>query len=296
MNNNLNPVSDALAKKLGMYQKMSSVCKMLGAVAAILIIAVFFAVQNKVVKATLDTVLFFAAFGLIYAGNSLYKKMRETLKEQLGGFFGEEFEKAYGKDECTDEMRIDEALVKKVHLLDEKWEECRVENYHEGRHNGTRFSAANVILNHVYTANIVHEGKETRRNIVFQGLVFRCETKTQCSPISIVKQADDSIADENRVSYSFSVSPGTDDGTTFRLTEIINNLDRELNGEIFTLYLEDGVLTVALKTDYAFAEVADNVSMENIDAVKQSYMTSLREFGHMLETVIEKSELFNLKG
>ena len=146
MNNNPIPVSDALAKKLGMYQKMSSLCKLLGAVSAVLVFVVFFAVRNKAVKSILDTVLFFAAFGLIYAGNFLYKKMRETMKEQLGGFFAEEFEKAYGKDERTDEMRIDEALVKNVHLLDGKWEECRVENYHEGRHNGTHFSAANVFL------------------------------------------------------------------------------------------------------------------------------------------------------
>ena len=96
---------------------MSSLCKLLGAVSAVLVFVVFFAVRNKAVKSILDVVLFFAAFGLIYAGNFLYKKMRETMKEQLGGFFSEEFEKAYGKDERTDEMRIDEALVKKVHLV-----------------------------------------------------------------------------------------------------------------------------------------------------------------------------------
>lgn len=289
MNKNVNPASDALSKKLGMYQKLSSLCKLLGAVAAVLVFVVFFAVRNKAVKSILDVVLFFAAFGLIYAGNFLYKKMRETLKEQLGGFFAEEFEKAYGKDERTDEMRIDETILKKVRLLDGKWEECRVDNYHEGRHNGTRFSAANVILTHVYTVDIAHEGRETRRRIAFQGLVFRLKTKAQ-GTISIVKQ--ESIVGENEISYSFSVTP-TVDGTSLRLTEIINILDRELMGEIFALHLENGVLTVAIKTDYAFAEVADNENMEDIGAVKQSYITSLREFGRMLD-IIEKSELFSL--
>ena len=242
MNNNPIPVSDALAKKLGMYQKMSSLCKLLGAVSAVLVFVVFFAVRNKAVKSILDTVLFFAAFGLIYAGNFLYKKMRETMKEQLGGFFAEEFEKAYGKDERTDEMRIDEALVKNVHLLDGKWEECRIENYHEGRHNGTHFSVANVFLTHVYIVENPHDGRETRRKIAFQGLVFRCETKEQ-STVSIVKQ--ESVVGENEVSYSFSVTP-TDDGTELKLTEIINRLDRELMGEIFAAQLENGVLTVAV--------------------------------------------------
>ena len=293
MNNNPIPENDALAKKLGMYQKMSSLCKLLGAVSAVLVFVVFFvvffAVRNKAVKSILDTVLFFAAFGLIYAGNFLYKKMRETMKEQLGGFFSEEFEKAYGRDERTDEMRIDEALVKNVHLLDGKWEECRVENYHEGRHNGTHFSAANVFLTHVYIVDIAHEGRETRRSMAFQGLVFRCETNEK-STISVVKQESD--VGENEVSYSFSVTP-TDDGTELKLTEIINRLDRELMGEIFALHLENGVLTVTLKTDYAFAEVAENVNMEDIGAIKQSYITSLREFGRMLD-IIEKSELFSL--
>ena len=289
MNNNPIPVSDALAKKLGMYQKMSSLCKLLGAVSVVLVFVVFFAVRNKAVKSILDTVLFFAAFGLIYAGNFLYKKMRETMQEQLGGFFAEEFEKAYGKDERTDEMRIDEALVKNVHLLDGKWEECRIENYHEGRHNGTHFSVANVFLTHVYIVENPHDGRETRRKIAFQGLVFRCETKEQSS-VSIVKQ--ESVVGENEVSYSFSVTP-TDDGTELKLTEIINRLDRELMGEIFAAQLENGVLTVALKTDYAFAEVAENVNMEDIGAIKQSYITSLREFGRMLD-IIEKSELFSL--
>lgn len=289
MNNNPIPVSDALAKKLGIYKKMSSLCKLLGAVSAVLVFVVFFAVRNKAVKSILDTVLFFAAFGLIYAGNFLYKKMRETMKEQLGGFFAKEFEKAYGKDERTDEMRIDEALVKNVHLLDGKWEECRIENYHEGRHNGTHFSAANVFLTHVYIVENPHDGRETRRKIAFQGLVFRCETKEQ-STLSIVKQG--SVVGENEVSYSFSVTP-TDDGTELKLTEIINRLDRELMGEIFAAQLENGVLTVALKTDYAFAEVAENVNMEDIGAIKQSYITSLREFGRMLD-IIEKSELFSL--
>lgn len=289
MNNNPIPVSDALAKKLGIYKKMSSLCKLLGAVSAVLVFVVFFAVRNKAVKSILDTVLFFAAFGLIYAGNFLYKKMRETMQEQLGGFYAEEFEKAYGKDERTDEMRIDEALVKNVHLLDGKWEECRIENYHEGRHNGTHFSAANVFLTHVYIVENPHDGRETRRKIAFQGLVFRCATKEQ-STVSIVKQG--SVVGENEVSYSFSVTP-TDDGTELKLTEIINRLDRELMGEIFAAQLENGVLTMALKTDYAFAEVAENVNMEDIGAIKQSYITSLREFGRMLD-IIEKSELFTL--
>ena len=73
-------------------------------------------------------------------------------------------------------MRIDEPFMRALHLLDGKWEECTVENFHEGDHGGIHFSAANVQLNHVYQKGCSHEGYETCRKMVFQGIVLRCRT------------------------------------------------------------------------------------------------------------------------
>lgn len=81
----------------------------------------------------------------------------------MGDFFRAEWEKAFGPDIHTQEMRIDEPFMRAHHLLDGKWEECTVENFHEGDHGGIHFSAANVQLDHVYQRGCSHDGYETCR-------------------------------------------------------------------------------------------------------------------------------------
>ena len=72
------------------------------------------------------------------------------MHEQMGDFFRSEWEKTFGPDIHTPEMRIDEPFMKALHLLDGEWETCSVENFHEGEYGGVHFSAANVRLDHVY--------------------------------------------------------------------------------------------------------------------------------------------------
>ena len=98
------------------------------------------------------------------------------MQEQMGDFFRAEWEKAFGPDIHTQEMRIDEPFMRAHHLLDGKWEECTVENFHEGDHGGIHFSAANVQLDHVYQRGCSHDGYETCRKMVFKGIVLRCRT------------------------------------------------------------------------------------------------------------------------
>lgn len=49
------------------------------------------------------------------------------MHEQLGDFFRSEWEKTFGPDIHTPEMRIDEPFVKALHLLDGEWETCSVD-------------------------------------------------------------------------------------------------------------------------------------------------------------------------
>ena len=82
----------------------------------------------------------------------------------------------------TPEMCVDEPFLRTFHLLDGQWEECTVENFHEGDYRGVHFSAANVRLDHVYERGCGHEGYETCHEMVFKGLVLRCETQTPAPP------------------------------------------------------------------------------------------------------------------
>lgn len=145
-------LSDAeLSKKLGHYQKMSRVWILVGLFGALSGTVSYFAVQDTALKAILTGVLFFGGVCCaVFLGGSAQKKLKALIQEQFGDFFRAEWEKAFGPDMRTPEMCVDEPFLRTFHLLDGQWEECTVENFHEGDYRGVHFSAANVRLDHVY--------------------------------------------------------------------------------------------------------------------------------------------------
>ena len=148
-----------LSKKLGHYQAMSVIWFWVGVVGAVSGVIFYFVLQNKALKSLLVAVLFFGGiFCASFFSGGAQKKLKVLMQEQMGDFFRAEWEKAFGPDIHTQEMRIDEPFMRAHHLLDGKWEECTVENFHEGDHGGIHFSAANVQLNHVYQKGCSHEG------------------------------------------------------------------------------------------------------------------------------------------
>lgn len=173
-------LSDAeLSKKLGHYQKMSRIWILVGLFGALSGTVSYFAVQDTALKAILTGVLFFGGVCCaVFLGGSAQKKLQALIQEQFGDFFRAEWEKAFGPDMHTPEMCVDEPFLRTFHLLDGQWEECTVENFHEGDYRGVHFSAANVRLDHVYERGCGHEGYETCHEMVFKGLVLRCETQT----------------------------------------------------------------------------------------------------------------------
>ena len=188
-------LSDAeLSKKLGHYQKMSRVWILVGLFGVLSGTVSYFAVQDTALKAILTGVLFFGGVCCaVFLGGSAQKKLQALIQEQFGDFFRAEWEKAFGPDVHTPEMCVDESFLRTFHLLDDQWEECTVENFHEGDYRGVHFSAANVRLDHVYERGCGHEGYETCHEMVFKGLVLRCETRTPApSPVLVNARTEDS--------------------------------------------------------------------------------------------------------
>ena len=188
-------LSDAeLSKKLGHYQKMSRIWILVGLFGALSGTVSYFAVQDTALKAILTGVLFFGGVCCaVFLGGSAQKKLQALIQEQFGDFFRAEWEKAFGPDMHTPEMCVDEPFLRTFHLLDGQWEECTVENFHEGDYRGVHFSAANVRLDHVYERGCGHEGYETCHEMVFKGLVLRCETQTPApSPVLVNARTEDS--------------------------------------------------------------------------------------------------------
>lgn len=285
-----------LSKKLGHYQKMSAAWLLVGVVGAVSGTISFFAVQDKALKAILVTVLFFGGVCCaFFFGGGAQKKLKALMQEQLGDFFRAEWEKAFGRDLHTPEMRIDEPFMKALHLLDGEWEECTAENFHEGDHHGVHFSAANVRLDHVYQRGTPHEGFETCTSMVFKGIVLLCETRVPVSsPILASARTEDSprgvLTGHEVFDRSFCVTAENGQDAARLLTpqfiDFLTEFDRNVEGQLLSFCWEGNTFSLALETDFGIAAVASSVDLRDLDAVRRSYIKSLRELGGVLDMLM----------
>lgn len=298
-------MSDAeLSLQIGRYQRLSVLWRRIGLAGTLVGLILYFAVSSKLLKAILVTVLFFGGLCCaIFLSGSAQKKLRTLLQDQLGSFFRETFEKAFGPNLHTEAMRIDKACMDAFCLRDRPWEECEIENLHEGVHRGTRFSAANVRLMHVHKRGTIQEGYETIRDLVCKGLVIRCETCTAApSPIRINAQlpADtQNMAAVGAQSFDnrFRIAAGDDAAPllTPQFKESLLEFEQSVNAELLGVYWKDQILSLALETDYAFAAVASNVNLRDLDGVRRSYAVSLQEMGGALDLLLKNTTLYPQK-
>ena len=289
-----------LSKKLGRCQKWSALWYLLGLIGVVSGLIVYFAVPDPMVKSILVAVLFGGCCCAVILSTRARKKLDALVQEQLGDFFRAELEKTFGSDLHTEKMRIDEALVKALHLSDGKWEECRVERLHEGERCGVHFSAANVQLNHVYEIYVPREGSETRRDVIFKGLVLRCETRIPAlSAICVNARTEDSprgiVTENEEFDHRFCVTAEREADAHSLLTpqymDFLMELDRGVEGRLLALCLAGSVLSLAIETDYGFAAVAGYVDMSSLDAVKKSYTNTLHAMGQLLDLLRESPAL-----
>ena len=102
-----------LSKKLGHYQAMSVIWFWVGVVGAVSGAIFYFVLQNKALKSLLVAVLFFGGiFCASFFNGGAQKKLKVLMQEQMGDFFRAEWEKAFGPDIHTQEMRIDEPFMR----------------------------------------------------------------------------------------------------------------------------------------------------------------------------------------
>ena len=242
-------------------------------------------------------VLFFGGiFCAYFFSGGAQKKLKVLMQEQMGDFFRAEWEKAFGPDIHTQEMRIDEPFMRAHHLLDGKWEECTVENFHEGDHGGIHFSAANVQLDHVYQRGCSHDGYETCRKMVFKGIVLRCRTWVPVpSPVLANVRTEDSpcgvLTGNNIFDCSFCVTANSKQDAACRLTprfiDFLTKFDQDVEGQILSFCWEGKIFSLVLETDFGIATIASSVDLSDLDAARRSYIRSLKELGSVLDRLIE---------
>lgn len=291
-----------LSKKLGQYQKQARIWTIIGLVGVLGGVISFFAVDDMALKSILTAVLFFGGVcAALFLGGGAQKKLKALMQEQMGDFFRAELENAFGPDMNTEQMLIDEKLVRSLRLLDGQWEEIETENFHEGEHNGAHFSAASVRLNHVYERGAPQDGLETCRDMAFKGLVINLEmtssahervlgaARTENSPCGIATGNEEfdrcfCVAAEHEQYVKSVLTP--------LLTVEILEFCRSIDGQLLGFCLNGSTLSMAIETDYAFACVASSVDLRDLDALRRSYVSSLQEMGRIIDLLAENSELF----
>lgn len=296
---------EALSEKLGRYQRQVRIWLRVGLLGIASGLIAAFAMRNSALKAAIVEVLFGGGLCcVLFLSGGAQKKLKSLMQEQLGDFFRAELEKAFGPQLHTPEMQIDQTLLEALHLLDSRWEECETESFREGRYHGLHFAAANVRLNHVYERGHGEYGLGISSDMVFKGLVLRCETSVPApSVIRANARTEEStcgvVTGNAAFDRRFCVTAEQEqDALAFlspQFTEWLGAFEQSVVGTLSCFCWEECVFTLALETDYGFANVASNVDMRDLDAVRCSYCNSLREMGGALDLLLKNESLFTQK-
>ena len=247
---------EELVKKLEHYERVENFW-MLVVLPGIVLSGLIGFVGKQVI---LGTGLFFIClFGCLIVGKGAGKKKKALIHTQLQDFFQSELEYAFGPRQHLPEFLIDEAHIRYQGFFQADWEECEIENAYEGVYKGKDFSAANVVLRHVYKVKTGQAEYEKRSVYVFKGLwvIF-----------------------------------GTAHNVTRRTCisgKIITELENAVSGRLEASAWEKNRLVLAISTEHRFADIPETASVHDIDGLRRSFTHSLRGVKELLDVLIQEN-------
>ena len=284
-----------LSKKLGSYQRTESISILLGVLLVIAGCISMFIQRDP---------LFVCA--LVFPGVALFllvakpaqTKKKALMQQQLGGFFRAELTKAFGPEPEPATLPIDWAYLEATRLSTVPFTECTVTDFHEGKHKGLRFSAANVELRRTVEEKSGPDNDNwmTRTETLFRGIVVRC--KDICDPALGIALNDmfqerkkDDITDPAafRKHLAAHTADGreADDQVTPQLRDLVQKLETSSrSAKLCGLILRDGDLALALNTRYVFAGVPEELDLRDIDGIRKWYTASLTGMGRLLDLLM----------
>ena len=133
---------------------------------------------------------------------------------------------------------------------------------------------------------------ERRRAEKVKGVVLRCATGTAApSAICVGARTEGSpcgdVTGNEEFDRRFRITAGTEKDARSLLTpqfvKMINALEQNVGGRLLSFRWEGRVLSLALETNYAFAAVAENVDLGDLDALRRSYTASLQKMARTLD-------------
>ena len=289
-----------LSKKLGRYQAAESIGILLGALCVIAGCVLAFVLHDLIVVLVLG---FSGVVLLLLIALPAQKKKNALIWQQLGGYFGAELKRFFGEEPEKPELPIDYRFLKNVGIIGIEWTECSVKDFHEGEHNGLRFSAANVELGRTVEERSGPDNDNwmTRSETLFRGVVLRC--KNICAPgmdITLNEQfkerkgGDLTAPAVFRKHFAARNADGqpTDELVTPQLRALVRRLEEFANnGKVGGLILRGGELTLALNTGYVFANVPNAIDMRDIDGIRKWFTASLNGMAGLLDILWESPAL-----
>lgn len=285
---------EKLSKKLGRLQAAESLGISFGVICLVIGTITAFTIHNR----TVFTVLFFVGVAaIIFLGLCCQKKKKALINQQLGDFFNEELQKAFGDEPSNPQFPIDRGYLEKSELIIPDWEECTVSNFREGVHNGTKFSAANVQLRHSVEekSGPNNDNWMTRSVTVFEGVVIRCGDVAN-SVFDIVindtmreKKSDKDISEPAVFLERFTAktADGRDAAALIRpeIREMFRELEKISLGRVCGFAVRGGELSLALGTKYIFANIPNSLDARDIDGMRKWYKASLEGMGKLLDII-----------
>ena len=289
-----------LSKKLGSYQRTESIGILLGVILVIAGCITMFIRRDPL----LICALVFPGVALfLLVAKPAQKKKKALMQQQLGGFFRTELTKAFGPEPEPATLPIDWAYLKAAKLSAVDFTECTVTDFHEGEHQGLRFSAANVELRRTVEEKSGPDNDNwmTRTETLFRGIVVRC--KDICSPTLDIALNDmfqerkkDDITDPAAFRKQFAAHTAdgreADDQVTPQLRDLVQKLEASSRtSKLCGLILRDGELKLALNTRYVFADVPEWLDLRDIDGIRKWFTASLTGMGNLLDLITESPAL-----
>lgn len=286
-------MSDAeLSRRLGAYQVIERIGMIIG---LILIMAggIIALVQHNL---WIFAGLFFAGvIVLVIISFVVNTKKNVLLNLQLGDFFHSELQSAFGPGTAEPAMLISEKYLRDAELIDQCWEGSDITNFFEGEHDTTRFSVANVTLDHLVEERSGPDNDNwmTKTVTVFSGVIIRCADICDANlDMSITDRYQESppkgdVSDHAVFTERFKTR--TSDGreaaalVTPEMRTLCSELEKTVDGKLCALKLKDGEAAAALHTKYQFANVPPNTDLRNIDGIRKAYVESIETIKTLLD-------------
>lgn len=291
---------EQLSKQLGRYQATESIGILLGVLLVAAGCVTMFIRRDPLL---ICAIVFPGVALFLLVAKPAQKKKKALLREQLGGYFRTELTRAFGPEPEAPELPIDRTFLESAELLAVPWTECSLEDFHEGVHNGLRFSAANVELRRTVEEKSGPDNDNwmTRTETLFRGIVVRC--KDICDPaLDVVvremfqERKTDDISDPAlfRKHFTARTADGqdVDEQVTPQLRELMQKLESSSrSAKLGCLILRDGGLVLALNTRYVFAGVPEELDLRDVDGIRKWFTASLEGMGRLLELLAESDAL-----